>query len=70
LLLNAKDGEMLPANLSANGVELYAVCGRRLQKIDEAKRQAAENKLTMQQFDQLSQRYMHDLRKDALIEMR
>lgn len=70
LLLNAKDNEMLPANLSAGGVELYAVCGRRTVTLDEEKRQAAENQLTMQEFDKLAQRYMHDLRKDALIEMR
>ena len=61
---------MLPANLSAAGVELYAVCGRRAVKVDEEKRQAAESQLTMQEFDKLAQRYLHDLRKDSLIEMR
>ena len=70
LLLSAKDNEMLPANLSAGTVELYAVCGRRALKVDDDKRQAAENQLTMQEFEKLAQRYMHDLRKDALIEMR
>jgi peptidyl-prolyl cis-trans isomerase SurA len=70
LLLSARDGEMLPANLSAGGVELYAVCGRRGVKIDEEKRQAAENQLAMQEFEKLAQRYLFDLRKDALIEMR
>ena len=70
LLLSAKDNEMLPASLSAGTVELYAVCGRRALKVDEEKRQAAETQLTMQEFEKLAQRYMHDLRKDALIEMR
>jgi peptidyl-prolyl cis-trans isomerase SurA len=70
LLLSAKDGEMLPANLSAGTVELYAVCGRRAIKVDEEKRQAAENQLTLQEFEKLATRYLHDLRKDALIEMR
>jgi peptidyl-prolyl cis-trans isomerase SurA len=70
LLLSAKDGEMLPANLLASAVELYAVCGRRTVKVDEEKRQAAENQLTMQEFEKLAVRYLHDLRKDALIEMR
>jgi peptidyl-prolyl cis-trans isomerase SurA len=70
LLLAAKDGEMLPANLGASGVELYAVCGRRTQKLDEEKRQAAENQLTMKEFEKLAERYLYDLRKDALIEMR
>ena len=70
LLLSARDGEMLPANLSAGAVELYAVCGRRTLKVDDEKRQAAESQLTMLEFEKLAQRYMHDLRKDALIEMR
>ena len=70
LLLAAKDGDMLPASLSAGGVELYAVCGRRTLKVDEDKRQAAESQLTMKEFEKLAQRYLHDLRKDALIEIR
>jgi len=70
LLMSAKDNEMLPPNLSAGAVELYAVCGRRNVKLDEEKRQAAESQLTMQEFEKLAQRYLHDLRKDALIEMR
>ena len=70
LLPNAKDGEMLPANLTAAGVELYAVCARRTVKIDEDKRQAAENQLQSKEFEKHAQRYMHDLRKDALIEIR
>lgn len=70
LLLSARDGEMLPANLSGGSVELYAVCGRRGTTVDEDKRKAAENQLAMQEFEKLAQRYIHDLRKDALIEMR
>jgi peptidyl-prolyl cis-trans isomerase SurA len=70
LLLSARDGEMLPANLSGGGVELYAVCGRRGGTINEEKRKEAENQLSMQEFEKLAQRYLHDLRKDALIEMR
>ena len=70
LLLSARDGEMLPANLSGGSVELYAVCGRRGVALDEDKRKAAENQLAMQEFEKLAQRYIYDLRKDALIEMR
>lgn len=70
LLVSAGDGEMVPPALTASGVELYAVCGRRTQKISDDKRQAAENELTMKEFDRLAQRHMHDLRKDALIEIR
>ncbi|MFV0297743.1 MAG: SurA N-terminal domain-containing protein [Hyphomicrobiaceae bacterium] len=71
LLLAAKDGDMLPANLAADGVELYAVCGRRsTSTVSESSKEAARSKLTMLEFEKLSQRYLYDLRKDALIEMR
>lgn len=70
LLQSARDGEMVPASLTGAGAELYAVCGRRTPKISEDKRQAAENELTMKEFDRLAARHMHDLRKDALIEIR
>lgn len=70
LLQSAKDGEILPANLSGAGVEIYAVCARRTVKLDDEKRQAAENQLQMKEFEKLALRYLHDLRKDALIEIR
>lgn len=70
LLLNAKDGEMVPASLAAGGVELYAVCGRKTVSANEEKRAAAENELQMKEFERLAQRHLLDLRKDALIEMR
>ncbi len=70
LLLSAGDNEMVPATPTAAGMELYAVCGRRTPKIDEQKRQAAENELQQKEFDRLAQRHLADLRKDALIEMR
>lgn len=70
LLGSAKEGEMLPPNLTAAGVELYAVCGKRSVKVDDDKRQAAESQLQAKEFEKHAQRYMHDLRKDALIEMR
>lgn len=70
LLISARDGEMVPAVLTASGVELYAVCARRVQKISEEKRQQAEGELQAREFERLAQRHLNDLRKDALIEMR
>lgn len=68
LLLNAKDGEMLPGSLAKSGVELYAVCSRRTVKADEQKRQQAQEELTQKEFDVLARRHLRDLRQDALIE--
>ena len=70
LLVNAKDGEMVPPNMSANGVELYAVCGRRMIKGDETKRDRAAQELRQKEFEILAKRHLRDLRQDAHIEYR
>ena len=70
LLLNAKEGEMVPPTLASTGVELYAVCGRKTVKVDDETRLKAQQELTMREFDVLSRRHLRDLRTDALIEHR
>jgi len=70
LLLNAKDGEMVPPTLASTGVELYAVCGRKTVKVDEEKRLKAQQELTLREFDVVSRRHIRDLRAEALIEKR
>ena len=70
MLLAARDNEMIPPNPTGGGVELYAVCGRKVVKVDSQKRQEAENELQMKEFERLAQRHIQDLRKDALIEIR
>jgi peptidyl-prolyl cis-trans isomerase SurA len=70
LLLNAKDGEMVPPALASTGVELYAVCGRKTVKGDEEKRLKAQQELTTREFEVVSRRHLRDLRAEALIEKR
>ncbi len=70
LLLNAKDGEMVPPTLASSGVELYAVCGRKTVKADDEKRLRAQQELTMREFEVVSRRHLRDLRAEALIEKR
>ena len=70
LLLNAHDGEMLPPTVAGNGVELWAVCGRKVVKADDQKRESAENSLRQREFDVLSRKHLKDLRQDAAIEYR
>ena len=43
LLLAAHDDELLPATIGENGVELWAVCGRKLVKAADSKRETAQN---------------------------
>ena len=70
LLLNAKDGEMLPPSVGSGGIELYAVCGREVVKAENQKRQQAEGELKQREFELLAKRKLKDLRQDAHIEYR
>jgi len=70
LLLSAKDGDMLPPTTAAQGIEVYAVCGRRPIKVDEKEREKAEGELAMKEFEIVAKRYLRDLRQDAHIEYR
>ena len=70
LLLAARDNEMLPPSLGEGGVELWAVCSRKVIKAEEAKRQTAANELREKEFEVLSKKHLKDLRQDAHIEYR
>jgi peptidyl-prolyl cis-trans isomerase SurA len=70
LLLNAGDEEMLPPTIGEGGVELWAVCGRRVIKAEDVKRETAQNDLRQKEFEILSKKHLKDLRQDAHIEFR
>jgi peptidyl-prolyl cis-trans isomerase SurA len=70
LLLAARDNEMLPPTIGEGGVELWAVCSRKVIKAEEAKRQTAENELRQKEFEVLSKKHLKDLRQDGHIEYR
>ncbi len=70
LLLNAKDDEMVPPNMSSRGVELYAVCGRKVIKADDQVREQVAQELQQKEFEVLAERHLRDLRQDAHIEYR
>jgi peptidyl-prolyl cis-trans isomerase SurA len=70
MLLSAKDGDMLPPTTTAEGVELYAVCGRRAVAVNDAQRSKTQEDLQYKQLELLAQRHMRNLRQDAHIEYR
>jgi peptidyl-prolyl cis-trans isomerase SurA len=70
LLLNAKDGEMLPPSMGEGGVELWIVCGRDVVKAEDQKRTQAEGELKQKEFELIAKRYLKDLRQDAQVEYR
>ncbi len=72
ILLNAKDGEMVPPSLAAGGIELYAVCGRQsvASKESEEKRSEVQADLQQKELEVMGRRFLKDIRQDALIEYR
>lgn len=70
LLLNAKEGDLLPPNPGAGVVELYALCGRKVVTADEKARTEAANELRQKEFELLARRHLRNLRQDAHIEYR
>lgn len=70
LLLAAGDEEMLPPTIGEGGVELWAVCSRKVVKAADAQRENAESELRQKEFDILSKKHLKDLRQDAHIEIR
>jgi peptidyl-prolyl cis-trans isomerase SurA len=70
MLLSAKDGDMLPPTTTGDGVELYAVCGRRGVAVNDAQRSKTQEELQFKQLEMLAQRHMRNLRQDAHIENR
>jgi peptidyl-prolyl cis-trans isomerase SurA len=69
-LTSAKDGEMLPPQTSSGGIDVYTVCARRELKVDDKKREEAQQELQSREFEQLAKRHLRDLRQDAHIELR
>ena len=70
MLINARDGEMLPASVGDKAVELWVICGRKTVGADDAKRESAKEDLRQREFQVLAERHLNDLRQDAHIEYR
>jgi peptidyl-prolyl cis-trans isomerase SurA len=70
LLMNAREGEMLPPNPGAGVIELYALCGRKTIAADDKARNEAAAEIRQKEFELLARRHLRDLRQDAHIEYR
>lgn len=70
ILLSAEQGEIVPPSTSAAGIEVYAVCQRKVVTADEGKRTEVASELRQQEFELLAKRHLKDLRQDAHIELR
>ncbi len=70
LLLNARDGELVPPSVGPGGVEVWAVCSRKTVAADLERRQSAQAELRQKEFEVLARKHLKDLRQDAAIEYR
>ncbi len=70
LVMNAKVGQMTPPMVAQAAVELYAVCGKRAFKGDDAARQLAQRKLMGAELTLRAEQLLRDVRQEAFIEYR
>jgi peptidyl-prolyl cis-trans isomerase SurA len=61
---------MLPPSVGQAGIEIWAVCGRKVLKADDQKREMAQGELRQKEFEILAKKHLKDLRQDAAIEFR
>lgn len=70
LLINARDGQMVPPSTTVRGVETYAVCSRSVVRDTMQDRAKARAMLQRKEFDILARRHLMDLKRDGHIEYR
>ena len=76
MLLSAKDGEMIPPNVGPDGIELWAVCGRKAGPASAGggpgaqQAPSAKDERRQKELDILAKRHLKDLRQDATIDCR
>ena len=70
LLANAAQDSMLPPTITSSGIELYAVCSRRVIKAADIGRQEAQQKLMQEEMELRSRGRLRQLKENAIIESR
>jgi peptidyl-prolyl cis-trans isomerase SurA len=63
-------GHLTAPEVTAQGVEMVALCSRKPTKIDTPKKREIREKMSVEKFEAKSKSYLADLRKAAMIEYR
>lgn len=63
-------GTVTEPRATPQGIEIYALCAKREISGDDAARAGARASILNQQFSELAQRHLRDLRQDAVIDIR
>jgi peptidyl-prolyl cis-trans isomerase SurA len=70
LLNNTPVGKLTKPEVTAQGVEVFALCERRENPTDTPAKRAARQELYSSRFDAKSKRYLAELRRQAMIEFK
>jgi len=70
LLRRTGPGKLLPPNMTRQGIELLAYCSNKTVAAPEVTREQVRAGLASQQFGLISKRYLRDLKRDAIIDIR
>jgi len=63
-------GRLTEPEVTPQGVELFALCGRRETRLDSPGKRAVQNEIYVAHFESRAKRYLHELRKAAMIEVK
>jgi len=63
-------GHLTPPEVTAQGIEMVALCARKPTKVDTPKKREVREKMFAEKFDAKSKAYLADVRKAAMIEYR
>ena len=66
--MGAEDNAVLPPVATSDGIDLYAVCGRRAIGGNEKQRAKAMNELQSKELDRFARRHLSNLKQEASIE--
>jgi peptidyl-prolyl cis-trans isomerase SurA len=63
-------GHLTPPEVTKDGIQMVALCGRKATTIDTPKKQEIRNKMYAQKYEAQSKSYLQEVRKAAMIEYR
>jgi peptidyl-prolyl cis-trans isomerase SurA len=70
LLDDTPIGHLTPPEVTKQGIEMVALCGRKPTTIDSPKRKEMREKMYAQKYETTSKNYLEEIRKAAMIEYR
>ncbi|MBS0530139.1 MAG: peptidylprolyl isomerase [Proteobacteria bacterium] len=63
-------GHLTPPEITRQGVEMVAVCGKKATSVDTPKKKEIREKMFLEKYEKKSKAYLEEIRKSAMIEYR